>query len=94
MKSTELKQVIREVIQDTFGGKTGNELYDFDGIKDDDQLAEIFDIDSIVAIELIVRLENRLGLEFDEDDLSTDTVSSIDSLAECYRNAVEKQSMY
>ena len=94
MESTALKQVMREIIQETFGGKTGNELYDFGGIRDEDELAKIFDIDSIIAIELIVRLENRLNFEFDEDNLSTDTVSSINSLAECYYNAIEKQSMY
>ena len=38
MESTALKQVIREIIQETFGGKTWNELYDFGGIRDEDEL--------------------------------------------------------
>lgn len=54
---------------------------DFTGITEDTDIVEALNLNSIVAIELVVRMETLFDIEIDDEDLSIDLFRTLKSMA-------------
>ncbi|NEW06268.1 acyl carrier protein [Paenibacillus sp. SYP-B3998] len=70
----DVKQVIREVLQELAAGIETNEL------SDDTLLADL-GIDSIKYVELLVQIEEKCNIIFDESDLGVESLRNFGDLA-------------
>lgn len=78
MNNEEVKDKIKEIIK-----KALEDRVDFDrNIKDDEALVALLGINSIKAIEIIVRLENEFDIEVEDEDLSVDFLSDVEGIAD------------
>lgn len=59
----------------------------FDGITEETDIIEALNLNSIVAIELVVRIETLFDIEIADEDLSTELFKSLATIADY----VEKQ---
>ncbi|MGE5632571.1 MAG: acyl carrier protein [Caulobacteraceae bacterium] len=80
MQRGELYSIIKEVLALTFKEKDFG--FDINTINDNVNLIETLGINSIASIEIIVRLENKLDIEFDDENLSPEIMESVSSLAD------------
>lgn len=55
---------------------------DFTGITEDTDIIETLNLNSIVAIELVVRMETLFDIEIDDEDLSTDLFRTLKNIAD------------
>lgn len=55
---------------------------DFTGISEDTDIIETLNLNSIVAIELVVRMETLFDIEIDDEDLSTDLFRTLKNIAD------------
>lgn len=55
---------------------------DFTGITEDSDIIETLNLNSIVAIELVVRMETLFDIEIDDEDLSTDLFRTLKNIAD------------
>ncbi|SHK00256.1 acyl carrier protein [Anaerocolumna jejuensis DSM 15929] len=55
---------------------------DFTGITEDTDIIESLNLNSIVAIELVVRMETLFDIEIDDEDLSTDLFRTLKNIAD------------
>lgn len=72
MKREQVQNKIIEILSSTL-----NERFSLSDVKEDDKVAEILNINSIEAIEIIVRVENEFDIEIDDEDLSINFLQSI-----------------
>ncbi len=54
----------------------------FHGITEDTDIIEAFNLNSIVAIELVVRLETIFDIEIADEDLSVELFRTLDTIAD------------
>ncbi|MFW5868669.1 MAG: acyl carrier protein [Armatimonadota bacterium] len=55
---------------------------DPDAIKDDENLMENYEIDSVNLFEIVVGLEEEFGISFEDEDFSVDLFATVNNLAE------------
>ncbi len=55
---------------------------DFTGITEDTDIIETLNLNSIVAIELVVRMETLFDIEIDDEDLNTDLFRTLKNIAD------------
>lgn len=80
MSEAELIKSIREVLMTTFHERDLN--IDINNLDLDTDLIEQLTINSMLAIEILVRLENVLDIEFDDENLSPENIRTIRSIVE------------
>ncbi|MHB1392535.1 MAG: acyl carrier protein [Clostridia bacterium] len=80
MQREELYDIIKDVLALTFKEKEFN--FEISTISNSVNLIETLGINSIASIEIIVRLENKLDIEFDNENLSPEIMESVSSLAD------------
>lgn len=76
MKREEIYKKIRDIMQATFRGNIN-----IDSIDEHTNLIEEVGLNSIVGIEILVRIENEFDIEIDDDDLSVELLTSLDTIA-------------
>lgn len=87
----EIYSIIRNILRSVFGKDYTD--CDFDAIGENDRIDGLFEMNSIIGIQIIVCFENELDFEFDDEDLTQETVTSLKNLADCYyRKAGNKES--
>ncbi|NHV28511.1 acyl carrier protein [Burkholderia sp. D-99] len=52
----------------------------------DKNLIETLGLNSVDALEVLIRVEGEFGIQIDDEDLSIDLVSSVDTLEQYIRN--------
>lgn len=77
MNIEEVKNKVKEVIKIVLEDRVEVEV----NISNEEDLVSLLGINSIEAIEIIVRLENEFDMEVDDADLSVDFLKNIDSIA-------------
>lgn len=77
MSDEQLKQQIKEMIVERLFLDA-----DADAIKDDENLMENYEIDSVNLFEIVVGLEEQFDISFEDEDFSVDLFATINNLAE------------
>lgn len=72
MSREEMYKTIKEIICTVLKGAVKEE-----DITETTQLGEVLNINSIVAIEILVRVENAFDIEIDDEDLSAELIANI-----------------
>lgn len=82
---------IKEILAITLKEKE----FDFDlkTIEDDVDIVNELGINSIIAIEIIVRLENQFDIEIDDDDLSVEIMRTVSKLADFVQELISNQTL-
>lgn len=62
---------------------------DFTGITEETDIMEALGLNSIVAIELVVRMETLFDIEIDDEDLSTDLFRTLSNIADYVEKKAE-----
>lgn len=76
MSEDQLKQDIKEmIVERLFLDADPNE------IKDDENLMENYEIDSVNLFEIVVGLEEEFDISFEDEDFSVDLFATINNLA-------------
>lgn len=78
----EIYSIIRNILRTLFGDDYTE--CDFDAIGENDRIDDLFEVNSIMAIQIIVCFENAMEFELEDEDLTQETVTSLKNLAECY----------
>lgn len=73
MNIEEIRKQLIEVIKEVVKLDTGLEI-------PTDNLFDSLEMDSLMAIELLVSVEQRFEIEIDDEDLNMDLLESLDSL--------------
>jgi len=74
--SVDLKQQLKNMIVERLFLKVAPE-----DIKDEENLMDEYNIDSVNLFEIIVGLEDEFGIELAEEDFNVATFSTVDSIA-------------
>lgn len=77
MKREEIIEKIKEIIRATLKGEL-----DTTEITETTLLVDEVGINSIAAIEILVRIENEFEIEIDDEDLSVELIRTIATLAD------------
>lgn len=89
MSEAELLTSIREVLLNTFQERDQDiDIYNVDM---DTDLIEQLSINSILVIEILVRLENILDIEFDDENLSPENIRTMRSIVSFCNEAISKR---
>ena len=87
MSEAELIKSIREVLMITFHERDLN--IDISNLDMDTDLIEQLAINSMIAIEILVRIENVLDIEFDDENLSLENIKTIRTIVELTKQLVK-----
>lgn len=85
MKREELYRKLKKIIETSLRNKVSLE-----GVKEDINLIDAYSIDSIVGIEILVRIENEFGITVDDEDLSLELMQTLAVLADYVDSKIEK----
>ena len=92
MSEAELLTSIREVLLNTFQERDQDiDIYNVDM---DTDLIEQLSINSILVIEILVRLENILDIEFDDENLSPENIRTMRSIVSFCNEAISKRDTW
>lgn len=80
MAMNELYNILKEIIGKTVKERAEN--LDLDSLAPDTDIIEPLGITSIIAIEIIVRIENHFKIEFDDEYLSIAKIRTLATLAD------------
>lgn len=75
MEKKEIYEKMKSIIMETL------EVENWDDVSNDDFFTSL-GIDSLMALEILVRIEQGFDIEISDDDLSIDLLSSMDNLVE------------
>lgn len=75
MEKKEIYEKMKNIIMETL------EVENWDDVSNDDFFSSL-GIDSLMALEILVRIEQGFDIEISDDDLSIDLLSSMDNLVE------------
>ncbi len=67
-------------IRDIFSATFKEEEISFEDVDLDTDLIQKFGIDSLVGIEILVRLENEFDIQIDDDDLSAEMIRTMSTI--------------
>ena len=76
MQSEAIIEKIREIFIATFK----EEEISFEDVDMDTDLIQRFSIDSLVGIEILVRIEYEFDIQIDDDDLSAEMIRTMSSI--------------
>jgi len=82
MTQKELYNSIRSILKETFIDKQVD--IDIENIDIDLDLFDYLQINSMLAIEIIVRLENSWDVEFDDEELTPENIRTIRNISSWY----------
>jgi acyl carrier protein len=82
MTQKELFDSIRSILKETFIDKQVD--IDIEHIDIDLDLFDYLQINSMLAIEIIVRLENAWDVEFDDEELTPENIRTIRNISNWY----------
>lgn len=77
MERNNVIEKIKEIISATFKGEVSLE-----NITEETNLIEALGINSIIGIEVLVRVESEFDIEIDDEDLTIELVSTLSTLAD------------
>jgi len=77
MKRAEIFEKLKEIIKATY-----KEEINLDNITENSDLVEEIGVNSIVGIEIFVRVEKEFDIEIDDEDLSIETIRTLSIMAD------------
>lgn len=84
MQYEEIERKVRKVIC------TQLEIDQNEQIKEDEELLQKYELNSIDALELLLLLEKEFDVEIDDDDLNARLLTSIRSIAEYFKKLISQ----
>lgn len=57
-------------------------------VSDDEDLVEMYDIDSVRLFELVIGTEEEFDISFEDDEFSVDLFRTVSNIAECIKGKI------
>jgi acyl carrier protein len=87
MKRQEIYDKLKEIISETFKGDV-----DTGKITEDTDLQEEVGINSVVGIEILVRVEDAFDITIEDEDLTTELTKTLVTLADYIEKSLASQA--